>query len=966
MAATQSPSHAGVLPSPGARVVIRDAEWVVRRVDNASDGGWQLTCDGISEVVRGRTALFLTQLEDGVQVLDPAATEFVADDSPRYTASLLHIESVLRSQVPNDGRLYIGHRGAMDRVPYQLDPALQALRQHRQRILIADAVGLGKTLEAGILVAELIQRGRGNRILVVTLKSMLTQFQKEFWNRFTIPLVRLDSVGLARVRARIPSNHNPFYYYDKTIISMDTLKGDLEYRNYLENAWWDLIVIDECHNVADRGTSGTTSQRARLAKLLASRSDTLIMLSATPHDGRARSFASLVNMLDPTAISDPDEYRAEDFRDKGLVIRRFKKDIQAQVRSAFKDRLVRSERHAASPAEEAAYAALLSIPFTLGGEHAGGKRAELVRIGLQKALFSSPAAARQSVAARIRVLESGAITPDVENEIAGLRTLDAALAGIQPERYGKYQRLLTLLKEPGYGWSPTAGADRLVIFSERIETLRFLQERLQADLGLPDRAVAVLHGGLPDTEQQELVENFGKTESPLQVLLCSDVAAEGLNLHYLSHRLIHFDLPWSLMVFQQRNGRVDRYGQNATPIIAYLITESVHPRIRGDLRILEVLQQKDEQAYRNIGDPSVFMRVYDAAAEERLTEAAMAEGMSAETFDATYQPEPDEGEDFLSLFMTAPEESAAPVPNSLEAIAQLPGLFASDFAFCQAALEILSRETPLQWQADANARRIVLTAPPDLQVRLRQLPRELWPEHGRFVLTDDPAQIQREVARCRQDETAWPKLHYLWPLHVVMDWLNDRLRAAFGRHRAPVLRTLQLAASEVAVLIAGTLPNRKGQPLVMHWLAVCCREGQPVRLEDLAAFLDRLELGRTSLVNTGAPPDLERLQRLLPEAVAAARTDIVRRRDDFDRELQAQLARQRAELARLQARQFEQLELQLTRSEQAQTIKEHRRATRTREIRRVFEEYQQWIQDTLTTERDPWLHVIAAVVGGTG
>jgi hypothetical protein len=102
----------------------------------------------------------------------------------------------------------------------------------------------------------------------------------------------------------------------------------------------------------------------------------------------------------------------------------------------------------------------------------------------------------------------------------------------------------------------------------------------------------------------------------------------------------------------------------------------------------------------------------------------------------------------------------------------------------------------------------------------------------------------------------------------------------------------------------------------------------------------------------------------LPEAVAAARKDIVRRRDDFDRELQAQLSRQLAELARLQARQFEQLELQLTRSEQAQTLKDHRRATRTREIRRVFEEYQQWIQDTLTTERDPWLHVIAAVVGG--
>ena len=250
--------------APGARVVIRDAEWVVRKVDTSSDGGQQLTCDGISELVQNKTGIFLTKLEDEIQVLDPAKTELVQDTSAGYKSSLLYIESLLRRATPYDDRIHVGHQAAMDQVDYQLDPALQALKQPRQRILIADSVGLGKTLEAGILVTELIRRGQGKRILVLAVKSMLTQFQKEFWSRFTIPLTRLDSTGLQRVRNRIPTNHNPFYYYDKSIISIDTLKQDTEYRTYLEQAYWDIIIIDEAHNVAERGTS---SMRARLASL---------------------------------------------------------------------------------------------------------------------------------------------------------------------------------------------------------------------------------------------------------------------------------------------------------------------------------------------------------------------------------------------------------------------------------------------------------------------------------------------------------------------------------------------------------------------------------------------------------------------------------------------------------------------------------------------------------------------------
>jgi len=396
--------------APGARVIVRDAEWLVRKVSRTSTGGQSITVTGISELVKDKESIFLDEIDKNIEVLDPVDTKLVSDDSSSYQKSMLYMESLLRQTPPTDENLYIGYKAAMDLVPYQLDPAIQALEQPRQRILIADAVGLGKTIACGVLVSELIRRGRGKRILVLAVKSMLTQFQKEMWSRFTIPLVRLDSIGIQRVRSRIPTNHNPFYNYDKAIISIDTLKQDAEYRTHLENAFWDIIVIDEAHNVARRGKG--SSQRAKLAKLLSGRSDTLIMLSATPHDGKARSFASLMNMLDPTAIANPDDYGPEDI--KGLFIRRFKKDIQDQVKTAFKKREISKAYCPATDAEEAAFKVFSELMFEKLDQRRGA--GQLFKTTLEKALFSSPAACLQTIKNRINRLkkeEGGSAQKDI-------------------------------------------------------------------------------------------------------------------------------------------------------------------------------------------------------------------------------------------------------------------------------------------------------------------------------------------------------------------------------------------------------------------------------------------------------------------------------------------------------------------------------------------------------------------------
>ena len=940
--------------APGARIVVRDAEWLVTRVDRTSTGGQAISATGISEIVKDRTVIFLDEIEKKIEVLDPALTRLVPDKSSSFQASLLYIESLLRSAPPTGSELFIGHRAAMDTVPYQLKPAFQALEQPRQRILIADAVGLGKTLEAGILMSELIRRGKGKRILVLTVKSMLTQFQKEMWCRFTIPLVRLDSVGIQRVRNRIPTNQNPFYYYDKSIISIDTLKQDTEYRTYIENAWWDIIVIDEAHNVAQRGNG--SSLRARLASLLANKSDTLIMLSATPHDGRARSFASLMNMLDPTAIANPDDYGPEDI--KGLYIRRFKKDIQYQVESAFREREIKTARAAASAAEEATFDMLTGLDFSRLDERRTGSH--LFRITLEKALFSSPAACLATLKNRIKKLEKEN-NPEFAGDLDQLQNFARQVDRIGKAEFSKYQRLLQVItdKNKGFGWTGKDTDDRLVIFTERIETLKFLHENLTRDLKLKDAQVEILHGTMSDIEQQRVVEAFGRKDLPLRLLIASDVASEGINLHYLSHRMIHFDIPWSLMVFQQRNGRIDRYGQSQTPEIFYLLTDSENPMIKGDTRILELLIEKDRETVKNIGDPAEFMRVYDVDGEESLVAEAIGKGQTPEEFVSTLSQ--DREFDPLAILFgeSEPEDLDRPVPT-----ARHLSLFKDNFSYSQAAIEFMRSSTSIQASFDPKAKRIDLTAGDDLMQRFRYLPAEIAPEKGLLTLSEDVDLVQREIAGSRSEDS-WPGIHYLWELNPVVGWLNDKLLAAFGRNEAPVLLLKnRLAHDECYFIMSGLIPNRKAHPLIHRWLGLRFVGGRFAGDCELSELIDRLELGRSSYPNPGHDFSCTELQKLLPAAVEKTRALMTASRKDFEKQINEKLNQHLEALERLRGKQVRQLELDFGGEGGAGRLSQNRKEEKRRRIDKLFGDYMQWIEDTMTTEDKPYIRVVAVLSGG--
>ena len=171
--------------APGTRVLIRDAEWLVRKVDRTANGRQAVSVVGLSQIVKDREATFLEEI-DRIELLNPVDTEFVADPSSFYRDSILFMESLLRQTPPTDEYLYIGHQGAMDVVPYQIDPAIQALQQPRQRILMADAVGLGKTIEVGLTVREALVRGWAERALLLVPAAVINQWQEELAEKLAL------------------------------------------------------------------------------------------------------------------------------------------------------------------------------------------------------------------------------------------------------------------------------------------------------------------------------------------------------------------------------------------------------------------------------------------------------------------------------------------------------------------------------------------------------------------------------------------------------------------------------------------------------------------------------------------------------------------------------------------------------------------------------------------------------------
>ena len=567
----------------------------------------------------------------------PLQTALRPDAPGPLTAWRLHHIACLLDQVPSPGDMLAAEPGRVTIEPYQLVPLMRALEMPRPRLLLADAVGLGKTIQAGLIATELIARRRAHRVLVVSPPGpLLTQWHHELRDRFGLRFTIIaDSAALQRERRRTELGGNPFDTIALCLVSLDFAKQE-HVLEHLERAAWDLAIIDEAHHciAAAPGADSDATLRRRLAAVVAQRSDGLLLLTATPHDGYDAHFASLIELLDPSLVDGRGGLAGTAYRRH--VVRRLKSHIRDPRTGAplFRERKVQPVRieqggdgAGAVQAFHAALAALVA-PRLRRAQRSGDYADALAFIGLLKRSVSTIAAcvatlrvvaeryralqadagdaealrkerARALRAYRRRRLRFGVLDAAAETAAAELEAEDMAadlarfgtdgvapalplradpdgtsaisdalqaliVLGSAAERYDP--KLRGMLDEVRLIRAAHPAANVLV-YTEYADSQAAAVQALRHATRISGEILAI--SGLdPEAERTRIAERCATRDDI--VLVSTDSMAEGLNLHQRCCHLIHLDLPYNPNRLEQRNGRIDRYGQRHDPEIRYL------------------------------------------------------------------------------------------------------------------------------------------------------------------------------------------------------------------------------------------------------------------------------------------------------------------------------------------------------------------------------------------------------------
>jgi superfamily II DNA or RNA helicase len=657
-------------PSPGARVRARGLDWDVIEVEPlGQQQRMRLRC------ASGDLAGLEWDLLSPAETVSVAQAELRPDHPGTLQSWRLYHAACLLDQLPGPAQLLATQPGRLTIEPYQLVPMLRALDMPRPRLLLADGVGLGKTIQAGLIAAELIARRQAHRILIVVpAGALLVQWDQELRSRFGLRFTRLASAAdLREARNGMELGGNPFNSAAMCLTSLDFAKQE-QVLEHLERAAWDLAIIDEAHHCADTGAAGDAILRRRLAEVVARRSDGLLLLSATPHDGHDPHFASLLALLDPSLLDGDGKPAGQAYRQH--VVRRLKCHIidPATGRSAFRERRIvpvridpaalsepvrafhrelsalvapRLKRAAGddrfsdalafvsllkrSVSTIAACMATLMVVAARLGEPASQDKASRDKAAGDKAAGDDMAARRERARAlrayRRRIQRFGVLEPGAEDDAArleaeeiaaacpGVASIQAllALGAIARRHDPKLAALLTEIRLIRIA-HPRAN---VLVYTEYADSQAEAIAALRAARGLAGDILAI-SGHNPDIERTRAAERFAADDA--LILVSTDSLAEGLNLHRRCHHLIHLDLPYNPNRLEQRNGRIDRYGQRHDPDIRYLYLGGTFEE-----RLLLRLIAKYEKARHRL---EVMPDTLGVTADTQDTEAALMAGFA--------------------------------------------------------------------------------------------------------------------------------------------------------------------------------------------------------------------------------------------------------------------------------------------------------------------------------------------------
>ncbi len=558
----------------GDRVRVRRRTWTVQQVDSYP-GCRVYTLGRIAP--SGAATCRVLQPFDDVEPLDATRRT--------HRVPLRTWRHACRALLLQDGgaaSLRTAASARIELLPYQLEPTLALLQGNGARLLLADEVGLGKTVQAMLGMAELLARGVVSRILVLCPAGLREQWADECATRFGLSLAILDHAGVRRVGMRHPPGVNPWRLEPLAVSSIDYVKRP-EVLPAVAQAHWDMVVVDEAH-----GTCGDSDRRHAVSQLCA-RAPWVLLLTATPHNGDDAAFASLCGF---------------GRHDDGLVV--FRRSRLETGRDA--GRRVQTLRVHQTAPERRMHVALAALTSAVRRESTPVSRhAWLLLTLLHKRALSSPFALAASIERRLQLMDT---PPDfaglqlrlpLDDQTGELDDTDTApmwsvpaLDDVSRERQlleqvlgaardatgteGKLhrlRRLLCRLREP------------VIVFTEYRDTLMHLRTQVAPQ-------ASVVHGGMTREQRRAALAAFPTAG----VLLATDAAGEGLNLQAHCRLVVNLELPWNPMRLEQRIGRVDRIGQRARVHVVHLVAEGT-----GETRLLERLAVRVQQARARVGAP---------------------------------------------------------------------------------------------------------------------------------------------------------------------------------------------------------------------------------------------------------------------------------------------------------------------------------------------------------------------------